>query len=92
MFKKKTGFVVATTVRQRITDLKNPGMMSTGRVVVVAESMAKVMKEALVSCPSDKELVAISIDEIPVLLAIEPWEEGKKDLQKPEEKKDESAK
>ena len=69
---KQTGFLIGVTVQTRIVAKDQPGQRFSFQTVMCADSIVKAFQEAIKQCPSDKEVVAISLSEIPVFGATEP--------------------
>jgi hypothetical protein len=63
-------------------DIKNPGMIMRFDAILVVESLIKAMQEAIQQCPSDREIIALSVSEVPVFTPAATWE-----IKKEEEKK-----
>lgn len=82
MFERKLGFMVNSTTRQRIMDIKSPGMITQFQAVLVADSLIQAMKEAIQQCPADREIISLTVSEVPVFIPAATW-----DIKKEEEKK-----
>ena len=82
MFEKKMGFMVQSTTRQRLMDIKSPGMITQFQAVLVADSIIKAMQEAIQQCPSDREIIALSVSEVSVFIPAATWDIKKEEAKK----------
>ena len=69
---KQTGFQITVTLRTRAIAKDDPGQIFQFQSVMIQPSIVKAFQEAIASCPNDKEIMAISLSEIPVFGVTDP--------------------
>jgi hypothetical protein len=66
MLKKVKGFLIQSTAKVLSVDPEHGGKVAQSQLVLVKNSLPKAIEEAIAQCPSNMEIIALSVTELPV--------------------------
>lgn len=75
--KKQRSYLIQVTLRTRVVDPKAPGQLIRTEMVLVEDSLVKAFEVALDQCPSNMEIVLLTISETTVYIPTDSWTETK---------------